>query len=218
MVAKVSRPEWQRVGGVVMRGALCVFGAFACTHRPAASDSFARVMNPGDSTWYAPPGGCTRVNMATAPPDSLRIPGFFGDTTRDLNAREAAFARIVPGGYGGIWVEGDSFAIALVDTSRRIDAVHALYARGYRVNGDLAKSRAQPVQWDFAQLDDWFNVIVPRAFDSRIVTGAGIDVMRNRIRLNTDVEQRPALRRLLASLGVPCYMVGIERGLRARFP
>jgi hypothetical protein len=111
-------------------------------------------------------------------------------------------------------VEGDSFGIALVDTSRRIDAVHALYAHGYRVPGDLMRSRAQPVQWDLAQLDDWFNVIVPRAFEHHVITGAGIDIMRNRIHLDTDVDQRPALRRLLASLGVPCYMVGIERGLR----
>ena len=78
------------------------------------------------------------------------------------------------------------------------------------------RSRAQPVQWDFAQLDDWLNVIVPRALEHRAVTRAGIDVMRNRIRLDTHVEQRPALRRLLVSLGVPCYMVGIERGRRTR--
>jgi hypothetical protein len=173
-------------------------------------------MNPGDTTWYTPPGGCTRQTAAAAPAESLRTRGFFEDTVRDSNAREAAFARVVPGGFGGIWVEGDSFAIALVDTSRRIDAVHALYARGYRVNGDLMKSRAQPVQWDFAQLDDWFNVIVTRAFERHLVTGAGIDVMHNRISLNTDVNERPALRRLLASLGVPCYIVGIDRGLRSR--
>ena len=44
----------------------------------------------------------------------------------------------------------------------------------------------EPVQWDFAQLDDWFNVIVSRAFERRIVPAAGIDVMRNRIPLNAE--------------------------------
>jgi hypothetical protein len=74
------------------------------------------------------------------------------------------------------------------------------------------------VRWDFAQLDDWFNVIVPRAFKHGMVIGAGIDVMHNRIHLDTEMSQRPALRKLLASLGVPCYMVGIEGGRRERFP
>ena len=105
------------------------FGSGACTRAPSASDSFARVIDPGDPTSYVPPVGCTH-SPAKAPPESLRLGGYFGDTTRDRNAREAALARVVPGGWAGIWVEGDSFAIALVDTSRHIDAVHALYAAG----------------------------------------------------------------------------------------
>jgi len=96
--------------------------------------------------------------------------------------------------------------IALVDTSRRVEAVHALYARGYRVDGDLMKARAQPVSWDLAQLDDWFNVIIPRAFERRVTTHAGIDRMHNRISLGArDSTQKRSLTALLASLNVPCH-------------
>jgi hypothetical protein len=95
--------------------------------------------------------------------------------------------------------------------------VRELYARGYRINGDLMKARAQPVRWDLAQLDDWYNVIIPRAYERRALMNSSIGRTHNRISLGVgDSTQRRALTALLALLDVPCYLVSIDRGMIAR--
>ena len=192
--------------------------ACACT-RPSARglDSSVSLDAAADSTWYVPPGGCAGNAAIRLPADSLRISSGWSDTTRDRNAQDAALARVVPGGWGGEWLENGGLVIALVDTSRRVEAVRALYARGYRVDGDLMRARAQPVSWDLAQLDDWFNVIIPRAFERRVTTNADIDRMHNRISLGArDSTQKRPLTALLASLNVPCHLVSIGPGMVAR--
>jgi hypothetical protein len=192
--------------------------ACACV-RPSARvpDSSLRIRDAADSTWYVPPSGCAKNGTRRAPADSLRIQSGWSDTSRDLNARDAALARVVPGGWAGEWIGKDGLVIGLVDTSRRVEAVRALYALGYRINGDLMKARAQAVRWDLAQLDDWYNVIVPRAYERRAVMNSGISRTHNRISLGVrDSTQRRALMLLLASLDVPCYLVSIDRGIIAR--
>src|SRR4051812_14567455 len=197
---------------------LLVLVACTCT-RPTGRPADSSIpLDAADPSWYVPPNGCTGSAVAIrAPVDSLRIQSAWTDTSGDRNAHEAAIARGVPGGWGAVWVEGSGLAIALVDTSRRIEAVGALYSRGYRIDRDLMKARPQPVRWDFAQLDDWLNVIIPRAFKRHATTNAGIDVMHNRIELGArDDIQKQALNTLLASLDVPCYLVWIGPGRTGR--
>jgi 3-methyladenine DNA glycosylase AlkD len=189
--------------------------ACACARQSARVPDSSLIMSvAADSNWYVPPGGCRGKAAIRLPADSFRIQSGWSDTSRDLNARDAALARVVPGGWAGEWLGSDGLVIGLVDTSRRLEAVQALYARGHRINGDLMKARAQPVLWDLAQLDDWYNVIIPRAYERRAITNSGIRRTHNRISLGVrDSTQRRALTALLASLDVPCYLVSIDRGI-----
>lgn len=124
-----SAPHRMFAASMVLRGAIIVFAAGA----PAAAQ--ATIAAAVDSSWYVPPNGCTGNAAAIRlPADSLRMQSGWSDTSRDRNAHDGALARGVPGGWGGVWVDGSGLAIALADTSRRIEAVHALYARGYRTD------------------------------------------------------------------------------------
>jgi hypothetical protein len=85
------------------------------------------------------------------------------------------------------------------------------------IHSQAVHGQSGPVRWDLAQLDDWLNVIIPRAYERRAVMNSGISRMHNRISLGVgDSTQRRRLTALLASLEVPCYLVSIDRGIIAR--
>src|SRR5256885_13838781 len=107
-----------RIRSCIGIGALILI-ACACT-RPSARglDSSVSLDAAADSTWYVPPGGCAGNAAIRLPADSLRISSGWSDTTRDRNAQDAALARVVPGGWGGEWLENRRRRGSLARTAR----------------------------------------------------------------------------------------------------
>jgi len=121
--------------------------------------------------------------------------------------RWADLAATVPGGFGGAFYDSAHTPILmLTDPAQAAAAKEALAGK----LGFLPQyATVRQARWNFAQLVDWFNYIVPR-LDAPFGL-ADKDEGINRIRFSAaSVEARDRLVRSLAKLPLPCDLVVID--------
>lgn len=144
-----------------------------------------------------------------------------------IDDRFAALARAVPGGFGGLWLEGTVLHVNLVDLSRREQAQSALEVElrgefgpgapgGQRASVDLGRIVFHPGRFDYVQLTGWY-ARLPAALGYEGVTSTDIDERRNRIRIGVrDDANAERVRRRIRELGIPSEAVLVEREEPAR--
>lgn len=182
----------------------------------------------------APPSG-RRATIAVTPltgcEDTLvpRVPSFRASDTLSLEAAQrfypqaaAWLARRVPGGWsGGPWRTngGQPLRLYLRDPAQQHAALAVLDTLAPRVL-ELVRPRPTdtvvvlPVQWDAAEVYDWYRYISDRV---RTLTGPpgvnmlGMDQAGGRIVVGVEfAESLPGAIRWLQSLNVPCNLVYLE--------
>jgi len=98
--------------------------------------------------------------------------------------------------------------IALVDTTRKVDAENALVADGILNREQAQTASAREVRWTFAQLYDWYQYLNLHIELGKDVTATGIDEGENRIYYSArNLKELQALNRILLRLHVPCLLV-----------
>lgn len=139
------------------------------------------------------------------PPRTMRMVG---------DDRWAELARTVPGGFAGIFYDSTHTPILLLTQPAQAAAAHRALAGKIELPPDAVVRRAR---WDFAQLVDWFNYLLPRLSVGGIT--ADKDESINRIRLSvTSLAARDSVIRDLAALPLPCDLVVVDlRGLTIQF-
>lgn len=175
----------------------------------------------GPDTVFAPPAQaiwadlgkvCTENSPAFSLPearrDSLGVAG-----SRNIDDEWADLARAVPGGWGGAFIAGGRFTIWLVDTSQVNLAVQALRPSvtpppPYSWD-DLQVWKGR---WDFAQLRDWNQYLVPRLNGAATgVHGSDVNEGQNRLLFMVATnEQRLRLEGRLSTMELPCNLVAIQ--------
>ena len=197
----------------------CACGA----RRDAGEPSRAPVVPPNDSSWAklsqaCPPDAPIRLAPVRPPPPAGRF--------HPRDAQTAALSREAPGGFGGLFIDYDPpsapgaerrlearhVVVFLVDTTQREAALRALESPTHpdRLPLNVVGARIRPARWSFAELYDWYGVLVNVLARDGIV-GTGIDVKHNRIHFG--VENAAARQRLelqLAHLDLPCFLVGVR--------
>lgn len=199
----------------------------ACARQPAGGSPEGRplrapVVDPRDSTWIPRDRACPpAAPVRTAPERAFRTGR---PPTED--ERDAALARQVPGGYGGLYLEYNPpplrgerprpetrrVVVLLVDTAQREAALRALAPaiQKERPDLDVLRARVQPARWTFAELYDWQGVILTPGLRDGVTT-IDIDERENRIVFGVvDSAARGRLAQRLAQLDLPCFLVGIE--------
>jgi hypothetical protein len=179
----------------------------SCTHNVPAAGEVLR------GRWVDVGKSCTAQSPTTELPaavqDSLGNPfdirGRIGPW-----AQRDSIARNIPGGWGGVThrEKGLGFAIYLVDTTKRADAVDALMKAG--VPYISRQTEARIGRWTYVQLYDWFRFIHTHL--GRIaLTMWTLDDERNRIFYGVETEQAALeLDRQLTALKIPCFLVFVE--------
>lgn len=201
--------------------------SLACPRQPGRASAEetplrAPVVDPRDSSWIPRDRACPPAAPVRRAPERDSRTG--RPPTED--ERDAALARQVPGGYGGLYLEYNpppqvgvrarrgtrGVVVLLVDTTQREAALRALApaVRQQRPDLDVMSARIQPARWTFAELYDWQGVILTPGLRDGVTT---IDIDERENRLVFGVIDRAARERLadkLAELELPCFLVGLE--------
>lgn len=120
--------------------------------------------------------------------------------------RYAAIAQTVPG-FAGLYWEGTTLVLMLVDTTQRDAAVAAIAEdmRGQYIRRVLVRK----ADFDFIELRKWL-LLVPIFGDSQI-TAVGPDVMRNRVLVGVaDSAYLAPMRERLVALGIPLSALALD--------
>ena len=136
-----------------------------------------------------------------------------------IDDRFADLARVVPGGFGGLWLEGHVLHANLVDLSKRAEAQAALARElrgefgpggpGQRGLVDLDAIVFHQGRYDYVQLVDWYRRLTP-ALGEGVISG-DIDEVRNRIAIGVqDDAAIERVRRKVVELGIPPEAVIVE--------
>ena len=153
---------------------------------------------------------------ATSLPDSLarQLPKRTGRMMPD--DRWADLATKIPGGFAGI-IRGPSHTqiIMLTDTARASAAITALSGE-VGLGLGLLPPIVRQARWDFAQLVDWFNYLLPRL---GVPVTADKDEALNRIRFSViTIQQRDSVVAALSKLPLPCDLVVVDlNGMIVRY-
>ncbi len=187
-----------------LAGAACGPRSGAPPPPPAAA---AEVV-PVDTPPLPPPG-----DPAPREPSSPGRPYTIDDRFADL-------ARVVPGGFGGLWLEGDELHVNLVDLSKRAEA-QAVLARelraefgggapGQRGSVDLDAIVFHSARYDYLQLTGWYARLTPALGEGIVSTD--IDERANRIAVGVrDEATIERVRRRVVELGIPPEAVVVAR-------
>jgi hypothetical protein len=153
---------------------------------------------------------CQDVQLVT--PDPAGNPRFQVQQVPAGGAPDrAAVARAVPG-FGGIFLDADGVpTVHLMDPSQRGAAQSALAVfireQGYTPD----QLRVLRGDYDYLQLDAWFERLWRPAFEAGGIVLAGVDERRNRVIIGVEsASSGPPLRALAARLGVPTEALIIE--------
>jgi hypothetical protein len=166
----------------------------ACADSPATAPTACDPNAPGPSLG--------EEQRATLPPDPSPPSG---------DAEWAEIARQVPGGWGGLFKQGGTPVIYLVDPTKQSEAVDALFALGVGQPNDIRQAIVLKGRWDFAQLYDWYRYIQLRAGSPNGLVFSDIDEARNRLHCafeNTDT--KASFENSLQPLNLPCELVITE--------
>jgi len=119
----------------------------------------------------------------------------------------ADLAKTVPGGFAGVF--RDSLhrpVLLLTDPTRAAEAKQVMGRHLPFLSSDVD---VRPARWDFAQLVDWFNYLLPHL--GVPLTMADKDETVNRIRFSVaSMELRDSLVHRLAMFPLPCDLVIVD--------
>lgn len=150
---------------------------------------------------------------ASSLPDSLarNLPRRTGRMIPD--DRWADLATTVPGGFAGVFYDSTHTPILMLREPGQ--ATPAKQALAGKISFPVEQATVRQARWDFAQLVDWFNYLLPRL--GVPVTGDKDEVL-NRVRFSvTSVELRDRVISALARLPLPCDLVVVDlNGLTVR--
>lgn len=119
----------------------------------------------------------------------------------------AHLAATVPGGFAGVFYDRSIHRQVLMLTQPALAAA-ARAALAGKIGLGLTPTVRQ-ARWDFAQLVDWFNYILPRL--GAVPVTADKDEALNRIRLSvTSVKDRDLVIAALARLPLPCDLMIVD--------
>ncbi|HTE45241.1 MAG TPA: hypothetical protein VK636_08380 [Gemmatimonadaceae bacterium] len=159
---------------------------------------------------HAQSAGARRVAACEGPamslPDSLarRLPPRTGRMIPD--DKWADLARTVPGGFAGTLRDSAQHVVIRLTHPELAAEAKAALRTQLPIGVDWAI--VQPARWDFGQLVDWFNYLLPRL---HVAVMADKDESLNRVRFSvTSVEAREQVLRALAPLGLPCDLVVVD--------
>src|SRR5205807_3702661 len=137
------------------------------------------------------------------------LPAFGPRQPRDAYV---AISRSVPGGFAGVFREGNHFVLTFVDPARanraRPEIQQALASRGAGLPGmDVATAEFRSARWTFAELDEWYRYIISKGLASDISSTA-IEEQANTISIGViDEAARAHVEARLAALGVSCNLI-----------
>ena len=172
---------------------------------------------PHASVVPTPPTPPIRLAQCDGPasslPDSLarELPRRTGRMIPD--ERWAELARTTPGGFAGVFY--DSAHTPILMLTRPAEAPAAIEALAGKTGFPTHTATVRQARWDFAQLVDWSNYLLPRL---GVPVTADKDEALNRIRFSvTSVELRDRVIRALAQQPLPCDLVVVDlNGLTVR--
>jgi len=154
------------------------------------------------------------IGPATSLPDSLlrALPPRTGRMRPDDSW--ADLAKTVPGGFAGAFY--DSAHTPILMLTQPANAAAAKKALSGHLYFPVDRATVREARWDFGQLVDWFNYLLPR-LDVPVM--ADKDESINRIRFGvTTVEQRDRVVRVLSGLSLPCDLVIVDlNGVTVRY-
>lgn len=127
---------------------------------------------------------------------------------RTVNDEFASYARAVPGGWGGYFLQEGTPTLWLVDPSKRSAAVEALHDRGLtQIPTDVS---VIPGRWNFAQMYDWYRWLKQEIADTPNLIGTDVQESANRIQFFVAHDSlRAVLDARLVELGTPCRLVAV---------
>lgn len=145
---------------------------------------------------------------ATSLPDSLahllppRVERMYGDM------QWAELARTVPGGFAGIFYDSTHTPILMLTQPAR--AAEARDSLMRRMPGlPFGSATVREARWDFAQLVDWYNYLLPRITVANVTSDK--DESIDRIRLSvTSIAARDSLVSALSAFTLPCDLVVVD--------
>jgi hypothetical protein len=150
---------------------------------------------------------------------TMRLPANLRATLPTFGPRHpdddfVAIANSVPGGFAGVFVENNHAVVTFVNpvlaNEARAVITEALVSRGFgSPNIDLAHAEFRGARWTFAELDEWYRYITPKAFTlTSGISTTDIDEKANTIAIGViDEASRAQLEAQLASLHVSCNLV-----------
>ncbi|HLL84302.1 MAG TPA: hypothetical protein VK420_16685 [Longimicrobium sp.] len=205
---------WGRSYELAVRGDSLVGRAFVRTDVPHARDEPTPAVALRTLTCRVGP----RSERPAGPPPAGRQPG----RPYTIDDRFAALARAVPGGFGGLWLEGSVLHVNLVELSKRQQAQAVLRVElrgefgpgapsGQRAGVDLDRIVFHQGRYDYVQLTGWY-ARLPASLGYEGVTSTDIDERQNRIRIGVrDDANAERVRRRIRELGIPLEAVLVER-------
>jgi hypothetical protein len=157
------------------------------------------------------PAASVRVNACDGPamslPDSLvRLlrPHGFALVPDDEWARLAA---TVPGGFAGTYYDKSHRPVIVL--ARPEEAAAAKVALAAKLPFPMDVAVIERGRWDFAQLSNWFDYLLPRL--TAIANGGDKDEAANRIRFFAPTaERRDSLVRTLERMDLPCDLILVD--------
>lgn len=215
---------WGRSYEFAVRGDSLVGRAFLRTDVPHARDRPTPALALRTLTCRVGPRADPRP---TPPPPSAAALPVERPRPYTIDDRFAALARAVPGGFGGLWLEGSVLHVNLVELSKRAQAQSALKAElrgefgpgapgGQRANVDLDRVVFHQGRYDYLQLTGWY-ARLPASLGYEGVTSTDIAERRNRIRIGVlDESTAERVRRRIGELGIPSEAVLVQLEAPAR--
>lgn len=137
-----------------------------------------------------------------------------------MDDRFADLARMVPGGFGGLWLTHDTLNVYLKDLSKRAEAQAVLKEQlkgefgpgaggGQRGRVDLDRIKFHPGRYDFAELRRWYQQLLQGGIPE--FTMSDIDERANRIEIGVREDAMiPRVRKRAAELGIPADALSVR--------
>ncbi len=168
--------------------------------RPAARPAAARVAACDGPAFVLP-----AALAAALPP----LPDAADPAPRaTIDDRMAALSRRVPGGFAGVFYDGDQPVLLLTAPAQAAEAKRALAPA--LASFPVADAAVRQARWDYGPLYDWYRHLRGQgvAAGNHDVISTDLDESENRLHFGVpDAAARDRLAARLTALGVPCDLV-----------